>query len=290
MNPIAGKTIKKFPLPRLAKVLNFKGFESAKADLRDNSTSFKPDDTIDIYDPSHKVYVEIMNLLSFFSDKIVDDDLFEDYADELTNIHERYIPSYPPMSPITHSYANLHCFFDFTFGKKKETLGSIFTSLLNATKPDKLLLEALEVMNNSHLSFYLCIGAKDDKTILEEILTGHQYTCIIPSGYSGEIGAILLCRIVPALHPAYDYHIVINTPYLIFGFYQQDWVDYFTRRGIHSTKPGYEKVYKNFMKHNPYHNFWHEYIMDAYSNFRPDCILLTGIPDKPSSLPHSLDQ
>ena len=41
------------------------------------------------------------------------------------------------------------------------------------------------------------------------------------------------------------------------------------------------------MKYGLHRNYWHEFILQAYFNYRYDVILLTGLPNVPESLPHA---
>lgn len=229
-----------------------------------------------------------MNLLTDLADKVAPTELFADFDAELIQLEENYLPSYPPMSPMTVTYYHQHCYFDFTFGNNKETFGSIFAHVVKVNKPDKCLLAALENFNNSHLGFYHVIRKEEEYTLVEDIITGNRYPIVVPSGYEGNKGEIWLCRILPPLDTAYVHHIVVNTPYIIRATSKQDWLDYFERRGIHHTKKGYEKAYIGFMKNNPYPNFWPEYLLDGYFNYQSGCIFLTGIPDIKTSLPNRI--
>ena len=41
------------------------------------------------------------------------------------------------------------------------------------------------------------------------------------------------------------------------------------------------------MKFGSARDYWSEFVFEAYVNYRPDVIFLTGLPDVPESRPHS---
>jgi len=48
-----------------------------------------------------------------------------------------------------------------------------------------------------------------------------------------------------------------------------------------------DRAYAHLMKHGLSADYWNEYVFKAYVNHQPDMILLAGLPDVPSSRPHS---
>ncbi len=88
-------------------------------------------------------------------------------------------------------------------------------------------------------------------------------------------------RMVPNLDKVYDYGITITTPYVIVNYGEEDWKNFYKRQKV-------EKREYSFMKKNPDFKYWHDYIMDAYVNYTPNCIYLTGMPDIKGSKPHEM--
>ncbi len=135
---------------------------------------------------------------------------------------------------------------------------------------------------------------------LREMVTGKQIKAICASGYLGQAGELWFVRIMPPLinHPSADYSVVFNTPYLLtdtrneegvnyrVGAHEADWQGYFDRNLGLIKANSKEEAYENLMKYGPNPYYWSEYIFLAYSNYTPEMVFLTGIPDIIDSLPH----
>lgn len=237
---------------------------------------------------SVRTYMVTQNLLSYFSEEISIRDEFIEYYDKVEALEEEYMPSYPPMSPITNAYFTYSCFCDLQFGREKETLGTIFYDLGEEMELSKEELLALKNMNESYMGIYQHLGFKDDLIKLKELSTGKEINCVCTANYKGKKNEIWYVRIVKNLEEASDYGITLTTPYVILNYGEKDWKQFMQRQGITGTVVEIEKKQYRFLKHNSDFKYWHNYIMDGYTNYTENSIYLTGMPDIKGSKPHEL--
>lgn len=285
MEKISTKIINEFKKRKLSNVFNFSEIKLANDILSEiNSGIVKRLETGN-YDPSHKIYLLVQNLLSYFAEDISILDDFEEYYDTVEEIDAEYMPSFPPMSPLTNSYITLWCFCDFRFGKTKETISTIFYDLGKKYNFDKSVMDAINNFNSSYMGFYKHIGFDNDLIILKEIVSDIEYKCICPAGYVGRKGEIWYVRIIPNLDEVYNYHIIFTTPYIILNYSEKDWKKFFQRQIGNS---GNLKIY-HFLKYHPDIKYWHNYIFEGYVNYNENCIFLTGIPDIKGSKPFEIE-
>ena len=78
----------------------------------------------DTLDPLHAVYVAVQNVTSVFAERVSQLPEFEPYYRVGLDAEENYMPSGPPMSPLTGSYFTTWAFFDLRFGPDHETIGT----------------------------------------------------------------------------------------------------------------------------------------------------------------------
>lgn len=239
-------------------------------------------------DPSHKVYVQIQNILSYFSEEISVFNEFTEYYDMLEKLDSEFMPSYPPMSPVTASYFSYFCLCDLSFGKHRETMSTIFKDIIIAYKYEDLFVKSIDNLIQSSMRFYKNVKVKDGLVELEDILTDERKMCVSSSNYSGNSNEIWFVRLVPNLDDRFDYQIILNTPYVILYQNEEDWIQYFERHGIKKSDLGIDAKILRKMKYNVDIKYWLNYIMDGYVNYNPNCIFLTGIPDIKGSKPHEL--
>lgn len=281
MGKISKKIIGKWNKRKLTKIVDLSEYQLAKKKLAEINEDLEKRLAKNIPDPSNRIYMYAQNLLSYFAEDVSVEDDFEAYYDKVVEVENDYMPSYPPMSPLTGAYFTYWCFCDLEFGKEKETICSIFYDLCVELNFEKEMLEALKNLGASYMGFYRHLGFENDLILLKEISTGKIFKCICPAGYKGEKNEIWFVRIVPNLDEIYDYSITITTPYIILNYGEKDWKDFYKRQKI-------EKEEYAFLKNNPNFKYWHDYIMDGYVNYTPNCIYLTGMPDIKGSKPHEL--
>lgn len=109
MGKISKTLTKKYAEEKLSKIINLQEANEAKEIGEELDEKFASSDL----DPSHQTYVFMQNILSYFVEEVSVWDEFEEYYDCLEEIEDMYMPSYPPMSPLTSSYFTLWAFFRF---------------------------------------------------------------------------------------------------------------------------------------------------------------------------------
>jgi hypothetical protein len=74
------------------------------------------------YDPVHAAYVFVHHIISTFSENVSQFSEMQAYAEEVGSAQEEYMPSGPPMSPLTTSFFSCWAFFDHRIGNGTDTL------------------------------------------------------------------------------------------------------------------------------------------------------------------------
>src|SRR5208337_2057883 len=77
----------------------------------------------ELVDPLHTVYLAVQHAASIFAERVSVLDEFKPYYEIVANAEDEYMPSGPPMSPLTTSYFTTWAFFDLGFGPYEETMG-----------------------------------------------------------------------------------------------------------------------------------------------------------------------
>ena len=72
-------------------------------------------------DPIHAVYAYIQQISSHFAEGVSQLPEMKAYAKLAGEAEDEYLPSGPPMSPLTRSYFTCWAFYDLQFGKEGET-------------------------------------------------------------------------------------------------------------------------------------------------------------------------
>ena len=241
-------------------------------------------------DPCHALYVVGQNFASVLAEQISMMSEAKGYARVVGRAEDEYLPSGPPMSPLTPSYFTTWAFFDVQFGASRETMGTTILRVAELTGLPKWILDVVGLMHQSRMGFYVNCGIEGSMVMLREITTQAMYRCHVPAGYVGRPGELWFVRLMPPVNALVDYHIVFTTPYVLVNVAEQAMIDYIGRelaRMEGRRLPRVQDLYANLMKHGTDANHWNEYIFCAYCGHQHDAIFLTGIPDIKPSLPHA---
>jgi hypothetical protein len=280
------------------KIVNITEWKEAKIAAEDYQKTIISDNDLSKLDPVHGVYIYALNKLSVFVEQLAQLPVLSQLSNAYGDAEDEYMPSGPPMSPLTKSYFTCWGFFDLCAGVKKETFTSVTIDLCRFLGVDSGLLDVFEKMQNSRMGFYVHEGSSDKYLFLRELITNRKIKTIVPSGYRGTQGEIWFARIMPPpLETAqFSYSVVLTTPYVV-GKVQDNshslrgnetaWLEYFERNMKKKRHGDKVSAYEFLMKYGHNRNYWNEYIVLAYVNHQRDMILLAGYPDTPASLPHA---
>ena len=239
------------------------------------------------FDPLHAVYVAVQNITSVFAECVSVLPELKSYSKTVGDAEEEYMPSGPPMSPLTGSYFTTWAFFDFRFDSDQETIGTCLIDLGNQLGLAPGMIEAVRQYQESRMGIYEHCGTVGGRIGLEELITGRRFSCICPAGYGGKPGELWYVRLCPPLADLGDYHVTTTTPYILTQASKADWTAYLNRAMLQVKAKDDEQNLYRLMKYGLSVNHWSEYIFLAFHHAQHDAIFLAGIPDVKGSLPHA---
>ena len=297
-SPIAENIISEMTEIIWKKITDIRDIKKAKIQADELEATISSEKELARLDPLHAVYVYGQNKMSVLVEQLAELPVMSELAEAYALAEQEYMPSGPPMSPLTHSYFSCWAFFDLCVGTMRESFGSIAIEVCKSLDVDQGLIRVFKKMQTSRMGFYVHEGFSEQHVMLREFLTGKRIKAIVPSGYRGEPGEIWLARIMPEPFEELPlgYSVVFTTPYAIGmvrgkSFYQvsdeTEWQAFFERTLKKTGKKNDTTAYEQLMKYGLSRHYWNEYIFEAYVNHIQGAILLTGFPDIPLSRPHS---
>jgi hypothetical protein len=296
-SPISRKVLSDIRKSINRKVIDISEFKNAKIDAEKLEKSVISEKALSELDPLHGVYAYAQNKISVLVEQIAELPALSKLTNAYADAMDIYMPSGPPMSPLTTSYFSCWGFFDLCVGIKKESFGTIIIDICRSLNVDQGLIKIFEYMQNSRMGFYIHEGISEGFVHLRELITQKQVKVIVPSGYMGNQGEIWFARIMPEPFAElnYGYSVVFTTPYIISEMRNERFVpsseknwELFFERNLGKTKIDNKNgAYEVFMKFGLNRHYWNEYIFEGYVNHQDDMILLAGFPDIPLSRPHS---
>jgi hypothetical protein len=283
-SPIAGKVVARMRRSVRREVVTIKNVIGCAATAEEMHETIAAQKELAGIDPAHAAYVYTQNQVSVMSEQLTALQEMAPFVDILSKAEDLYVPSGPPISPLTVSYFTSWAFFDACAGPAKETIGTIILEFGAALGIHTELLRLVRLMQESRMGLYIHQGRAGKLTILEDIVTGAVCRAIVPAGYPGAKGELWYVRALPPPIHGSSEHVVFTTPYIVQHQGLHDWLAYFDR-----TLSGTARMddYERHMKYGPTREYWNDFVFEAYVNHRKEAIFLAGLPDIPESRPHS---
>lgn len=123
------------------------------------------------FHPAHAAYVYAQNQVSVMSEQLTALAEMAPFADIVSRAEDLYMPSGPPMSPLTMSYFTCWAFFDASVEPANETIGTTILEVGAAFGMHTELLRPIRLMQESRMGLYAHEGAKGDLIVLRELAT-----------------------------------------------------------------------------------------------------------------------
>jgi len=239
-------------------------------------------------DPVHAAYAYIQQISSHFAEGVSQLPEMKAYAKLAGDAEEEYMPSGPPMSPLTGSYFTCWAFYDLRFGKDGDTIGKcqIEANDLVLLNPDQL--DVLKKLSESRMGIYEHVGFADGFVRLRELITGDEFPCLCTSGYKGKSGELWYVRRLPPLMPELaTFHVLFTTPYILIESTKDDWMQFLKRTLLKANGNDDRERLHQLLKFGTGTNYWNEFVFQAYHHHQAQAIFLAGIPDLKATLPHA---
>jgi hypothetical protein len=282
--PIARKIVARMKLRWQRKIVNIRNVIVGRAVAEELLKTVVSQKELEGFHPAHAAYVYAQNQVSVMSEQLTGLKEMAPFVDIVSRAEDLYMPSAPPMSPLTTSYFTCWAFFDACAGLADETIGTTVLEVGAAFGMHPELLRLVRLMQDSRMGFYIYRGREGKVSLLEDLVTAAVYRAIVPAGYEGRENENWYVRLLPPPFPGDTEHVVFTTPYIVLHPDFGEWRAYF-RRTLPATA-GFGD-YERHMKYGPTREYWNDYVFEAYVNHQADAIYLAGLPDIPESRPHS---
>lgn len=285
--PIASKLVKKMNRYLRGKVVDLEAVMIGRMNAEELQKTVATREELADFHPAHGIYVYAQNQTSVMAEQLTSLREMDRFAKLLSRAEEEYMPSGPPMSPLTTSFFTCWAFFDACVGLAEETVGTTTMEVGSAVGMHEELVRVIGLMQDSRMAVYAHEGLDGDRIVLRELVTNSVCKAICPSGYRGQRGELWYVRVLPPPVPVLEEHVVFTTPYVLIEPGEREWLAYFQRTLPEGPAEDRIAAYEHHMKFGPARNYWSEFVFEAYANHRSDVIFLMGLPDIAEGRPHS---
>ena len=240
--------------------------------------------------PDFKCYAAAFNICMEFGEQLLDSiPLLGHFNNSICEMQEEYMPSGPPMSPITRSFFSSWMILDALINENV-TLGTLYSRYIHEKKVMLYTAQAMDHLNESSVTVYQVTGGDLRKTILWDILGKRELVASISiydyslASYEPAVGDVWYTRILPPLQGcSLDCYSVFGTPIIFRKTTRVDWENFFLRR--QAGKSEALNGISNFIKHGNSFGYWLEFVFQTYIGHTREVIFAEGLPDMKDSRP-----
>lgn len=236
--------------------------------------------------PAHATYIYVQNQSAIMSEQVTELPEMEPFVDAISEAQDEYMPSWPPMSPISQSCFFCWSTYDLKVGAGQETLGQVILSIAAECGVHPSMVALMQALQDSRMGLYRVLEQRDGRARLQDLIGGAPFTAECPSGYSGRAGELWYTRVLPPPAPATD-HVLFTSPYVLLQPGVSQWMAYLERALATVSGATGKRALEQHFKWGPSPRYWMEFIFEGYVNHNSGAIFLKGLPDVAESRPCS---
>ena len=282
--PITERLVRVARRAKSAHVVDLEAYRAGGVRARQLLATLMTREQADELHPVHAFWSLVQHNLSMFGEQVLALPEASKIAKAIAAAEDEYMPSGPPMSPLTGTYffGWAHC--DLTFGVAKETAASCTIDVMATLGIDPALISLMRTFANGRMGLWTVVGHGDGTTILREGVMGDTRECVVPAGYPGTRGELWFARVLPAPQDGLP-SLVFTTPYVLWSP-AAAWEQYLGRTLTKMDPKNPARACPMLMKHGLSPRYWPKFVFEAYANHKPEVVFLLGLPDVDGSRPH----
>lgn len=234
--PIARRVLEAMRRQMGSKVSDLAAFRAGKAAADALQRSVVRPESLKASDPAHALYTYVQNQMSVMAEQLLALDEMRVFAKLIGEADHDYVPSWPPMSPITTSYFWCWSNLDLTANAHRETMGSVMVRVASQYGMHANMIDLMKTFNDSRMGLYRVDGLANGGVQLRDLVTGGRCTAVCQSGHPGVVGELWFTRLLPPAIPGRAEHVVFTSPYILVGPDETAWARYFDRIAAQDPK------------------------------------------------------
>ncbi|MGO9635203.1 MAG: hypothetical protein ACLPX1_15110 [Steroidobacteraceae bacterium] len=285
--PISRRVLERMRRQVRSKVMNLAAFREGNALAETLQASVVAPETLKELHPAHALYTHVQNQMSVMAEQLLELPEMKAFAKIIGEAQEEYMPSWPPMSPISTSYFWCWSNFDAAANAHRETLGSVTLRIAAEFGVHPNMLTIMKAFIDSRMGVYRVEGRSESQVQLSDLVTDQRCSAICESGYAANVGELWFARVLPPPLPGQSDHVVFTSPYVLIAPDATGWTQYFDRIAAKDPRRPRIAALERHLKWGTSKRYWAEFVFEGYVNHRPGAIYLEGLPDVPESRPHS---
>jgi uncharacterized protein (DUF1501 family) len=195
--PIARRVIERMRRQVRSKVANLEAFREGNAFAEALQNSVVTPETLKAMHPAHAIYAHVQNQMSVMAEQLLQLPEMSTFVKLVGTAEEEYMPSWPPMSPITTSFFWCWANCDATANAHRETIGSVTLRVAAEFGVHPKMQTLMQTFNDSRMRVYRVEDVNQSQLELRDLVTNQRCFAICESGYIGTPEELWFTRVLP---------------------------------------------------------------------------------------------
>ena len=183
--PIARRVVERMRREVRSKVVNLAAFREGNARAEALLSSVVAAEDLAKTHPTHAMYVYVQNQMSVMAEQLLELTEMKAFAKLVELAEGEYMPSWPPMSPVTKSFFWRWALFDASVNAHRETIASVTLRVGAEFGVHPKMLTLMRMLKDSRMGIYRVEGVSESHVQLRDLMTGRQCSAVGESGYPG---------------------------------------------------------------------------------------------------------
>jgi len=284
--PIARRVLRSVQRQMRMKVADLGAFRAGREHAATLQETVTPEEQPAETHPAHAIYIHAQNRMSVMARQLLQLPEMKSFMKQIGSAEDEYMPSWPPMSPISTSFFVCWSTYDLPVGARRETVGTTTIAVAQECGTDPRLIALMQRLQESRMGIYEVEGQEGVQVRLRDLVTDQLCVAACQTGYIGRAGEVWYARVLPP--PASGtHHVVLTSPYVLIAPDLKGWKAYLDRIAARTPDISRANALEQHFKWGETARYWPEFVFEAYSNHSAGAIFLRGLPDMPETRPHS---
>lgn len=228
-------------------------------------------------------YAAVFNICTEFGEQMLDNiPNLGAFNNRVVDAQEEYMPSYPPMSPVTNSFFSAWLSLDAPVSDTL-TLGTLYSRYIHKKNVMQYAWQAMENLNNSYVGFYQVAGINGERLFLWDIVGAGEIEVRTMSKHPPAVDEVWYTRLLPSLRGENSPHITFSTPLVFRNTGRKQWEVFFARR--RAASGGDPQWAYRYLKQGDSFTYWLEFVLQTYAGYTDQVVFAEGLPDMAHTRP-----
>lgn len=179
--PIARRVLERLRQQVRMKVTDLAAFRAGREQAHALQQTVTPREQLAETHPAHAIYIHAQNQTSIMAEQLLQLPEMKSFVKQIGPAEDDYMPSWPPMSPVSKSLFVCWSTYDLPAGARRETVGNVALAVAMEYGSHPALLALMQALQDSRMGIFRVERQDGVRVQLRDLATDRPCTAICQS-------------------------------------------------------------------------------------------------------------